>query len=158
MSSNCFAHRDVSDWLRLPDDMQTMATSLVKLGILKSADCHGVLHVALLDTALGSLTRIWKLSGSMPVLRIREEIAVEDRTSLEFFLMLKSDGFSWAQWKAPNSRRKGEFIPVGYKPGQPKIFYSNAHTRTVICSKYLLCLLKAKERSSSRVAMTSSSE
>lgn len=50
---------------------------------------------------------------------------------------------------APASRRKHQIIPIGYTLGSPKIFYSNGATNTVICSKYLQCLLSAEEPNSS---------
>ena len=148
---NAFFSRDKADWLRLEDDWRPVVEALQDVDLVDSYDFHGQLHVCLSRKAVHGdadgdrLIRLWRLKEPRPALRMREAVALENRTSMELMLMLENDGFEWKNWVPPARRKKDMVFPISYTPGDAKIFFSVGTSSIPICSNYMMCLLKAED-------------
>ena len=80
-----------------------------------------------------------QLTDPTPVCRIDEQLSLDDVESMDtmqLFLALERNGFTWA--KLPE--RKSDRQALKFAPGDPKIFYTSSHA---VSSSYLCCLLLA---------------
>lgn len=75
--------------------------------------------------------------------RVRDEVAIEDRTCYELVRMLSSDDWVWDVWVPPSNRRRRSTasIPYGYCAGEEKKFYLSMNP----CRQYLVALACSKD-------------
>ena len=153
VQENCYATRKVDDWLDTPAELEPMVVALQLRDLVKYEKQHHRMYVALTDKSIHGepgniserLVRVWTLESPKPALRAREDIPLEDCTSYELVLRLRADGFTWQQWIPLAQRKKGMKLPLDYRIGEPKLFFSNAQSTVVVCPKYLQCLVKAED-------------
>ena len=103
-------------------------------------------YYALTDAAVvpGRLTASWTLREPASCLAVRPDVPLEDRTAYEMLMILEADGWIWVDTK--NFKRdRGEALPIGYKPGEEKIFISRGVALSSIYPLYLKALYRAED-------------
>ena len=153
VQGNCYDTREVDDWLDTPVELEAIVIALQARDLVKSVTLHNRMYVALTEKSYSGesdniserLIRVWTLSAPQAALRSRVDIPLEDYTSYELILHLRQEGFTWQQWIPPSQRKKGIVLPVDYRIGAAKLFFSNAQSTLPICPKYLQCLAKAED-------------
>ena len=79
------------------------------------------------------------------VFEVRSELPLADRTAFELVQELVGRGWEWRLWRPPSQRsRRAAPIPVGYKVGDAKVWYSTLEVH----KHYCLALLNAEDRCS----------
>ena len=73
---------------------------------------------------------------------VRDGLALEDYTCFELTLLLRKSEWCWRPWIAPNKRRKADPVPIDYRAGGAKLYYSTFfpganYLRALYCSEDL---------------------
>jgi hypothetical protein len=96
----------------------------------------------LTDEGLEQISSFPQLGVPQQVFSLRHDIALKDRTTYEFILLLKADGWQWQKWIPPSKRTKKILPPpIGYVSGADKIWMSSD---VQVNWNYLLLLLQAE--------------
>ena len=147
-ANGAFSHCPTCTWASVSLGYLLMANALADLGFLSVCEYKKEHVAALTDKARqpGRLISFWQLRDPKPFLASpREHVALSDRTSYEYLLMLLDDGWEWRKWVRNNKQDADASHIVGYTPGQPKVFFSNCTEIFPVCRFYLLALLRAED-------------
>ena len=136
-----------SKHIAVSDRWRETVYSLEAAGLVKLTFHRGVETFAFTEEGFGddALTCQWQLSQPEPALAVREGVPLAERTSWELLRLMKDAGWRWLPWVAPSQRRRSVWLPEGYTPGDPMLFFSSPSTTIVICQSYLVALLRAEE-------------
>ena len=113
-------------------------------------------YYAITDAAVAQrrLTTSWTLREPAPCLAVRSDVALEDRTAYEMLTILELDGWTW-QDTTTFKRLTGHDPPIGYKPGDEKLFFSSGAKSGVISDLYMKALHLAEDSCSCKLATQS---
>ena len=147
-----FPERQQELWPEVPDGLVESMLVLASCGVvsLMRGPCADTLQAALAHVSPcgpGALMNTTTLTRPQSALSPREGLALEDRTSWELILELRSAAWEWAPWVAPTrrGRRSNVAVPLGYAPGDRKVFFSSPTNKQPPCHEYLMCLVSAED-------------
>ena len=60
-------------------------------------------------------------------------------------LEMQDPPWQWARWIPKSRRKKSTVLPLGYAPGDDRVYYSNPEAKDVIPCAYLMALLRAED-------------
>ena len=144
----CFHDVPLADAFPLGHDASACAHALEELSIA-SISVHDESHVIRLTEhafTKGLLVSGLELSNPQRALRVRPDVPLEDRSSLELMEMLHDDGWQWLPWIPPSSRRKcHRHLPVAYRAGDRKLYFATPFSVAPPLTEYLARLVRAAE-------------
>ena len=76
----------------------------------------------------------------------RLDLPLEDATALELIVALETQTFEWRPWIPKSKRKKTQVLPIGYTPGDERLFFTNPCITSVVNTAYLLALLRAEDQ------------
>ena len=143
-----FPERQQELWPEVPDGLVESMLVLEACGVVSLLrPCADTVQAALTHGSLARLMNTTTLTRPQSALFPREGLALEDRTSWELILELRSAEWEWAPWVAPTrrGRRSKVAVPLGYAPGDRKVFFSSPTNKQPPCREYLMCLVSAED-------------
>jgi hypothetical protein len=150
MSHNAFPKRPVRFWPLVWGQSKCM-DALISLGYLQIEQADGQ-RLGFCEKALahGAMRSFYLLKD--PVCAIAAANPLSPLEDMDNYYLLKSVyslGWKWAEWVRPAKRRAQahravQECPVGYKPGDRKVFFSSSWALHV-SRYYLMALLRAED-------------
>lgn len=95
------------------------------------------------EEGLRSIRAAWDVCHPRQFCILDESVPLMDRTPYELLLTLRAEGWQWGQWVPVSQRSTKVVMPVGYKSGDPKLWFTSCSTTSP--RSYMLVLLKSEE-------------
>jgi hypothetical protein len=129
-----------------PEDSHGTVIKFLEDQGLVSADeepvLDGTVAYRLTPMAMERLISGHRLQSPSAVCKPRLHLPIEERTTFELIRHMSELGWEWQAWQTDVARRARLGLPDGYRPGEPKRWFTSGHT---VSHSYLLVLLKAED-------------